>query len=534
VTLEDLTIGEIINTATASGDSPACASVDDEDTETVRVLYNPDISLDKYLKNNADEDGDDRVSIGDTLTIGFEVENTGNVPLNNPYLVDNNATDDPADNFQPFYVSGDTDNNDRLDVDETWHYEHTFIVTADHLYVYPEGDEPLSLRPQIFIENTAGVIADGLRDDQYTDVDRLRLAGGDGTGTPGYWKNHTELWIPGEYDWDHDGDPTNDTHMFIGDWNEDGIQNNGETWITLSLEQARALLSAEESQRAGGNLATLGRHLVAAWLNFSVAGNNFFCVEDTIQESIEWAIQFDGDGDGNPFEFGNDIRGRNRVIALQGWPDGGELLKDALEEYNQSGGGCAIDRDNTDGHGNQGGDVVFDFDVELAHINPLEIKPAPEVVEPPAESSGDFILEPIGDSGEVNAIDSPALLVFKTAANADEDGSGSVSVGDTLNVGVAVENTGDTSFSDVAVISDNATPDDASDDLTATYVSGDANGDFVLDPGESWIYEYSLEVTSVNFSLLTGDSWLESLNLTVDTTGFTLLPSGSLISKELA
>ncbi|HTH07847.1 MAG TPA: hypothetical protein VL916_18340, partial [Ilumatobacteraceae bacterium] len=40
----------------------------------------------------------------------------------------------------------------------------------------------------------------------------------------------------------------------------------------------------------------------------------------------------------------------------------------------------------------------------------------------------------------------------------------------------------------VTVVDDNGTPDDASDDFTAVYVSGDANGNGLLDPGEVWLF----------------------------------------------
>ncbi len=49
--------------------------------------------------------------------------------------------------------------------------------------------------------------------------------------------------------------------------------------------------------------------------------------------------------------------------------------------------------------------------------------------------------------------------------------------------------TGNMPLSDVEVTDDNGTPLDATDDFTATYVSGDTDGDDRLDPGETWNYE---------------------------------------------
>ena len=55
---------------------------------------------------------------------------------------------------------------------------------------------------------------------------------------------------------------------------------------------------------------------------------------------------------------------------------------------------------------------------------------------------------------------------------------------------MTVTNTGNLVLSNVAVVDDAGTPGDTGDDFYATYVSGDANGDQLLDLTETWVFEY--------------------------------------------
>jgi len=63
--------------------------------------------------------------------------------------------------------------------------------------------------------------------------------------------------------------------------------------------------------------------------------------------------------------------------------------------------------------------------------------------------------------------------------------------GDPVTWQYVVTNTGTVPLTDVAVIDDNGTPLDDTDDFSPTYVSGDTNGNGELDTDETWIYEWS-------------------------------------------
>src|SRR6185369_3683019 len=60
----------------------------------------------------------------------YLVTNPGNVPLTVKSLTDDAGTPtSPADDFQPVYVSGDTNNNGLLDPGEAWLYTSQGVVT---------------------------------------------------------------------------------------------------------------------------------------------------------------------------------------------------------------------------------------------------------------------------------------------------------------------------------------------------------------------------------------------------------------------
>ena len=61
--------------------------------------------------------------MGEPVTWQYTVTNTGNVPLSNISVTDDQGV-------SPIYVSGDTDNDDILDLDETWIYEATGAAVA--------------------------------------------------------------------------------------------------------------------------------------------------------------------------------------------------------------------------------------------------------------------------------------------------------------------------------------------------------------------------------------------------------------------
>ena len=110
----------------------------------------------------------------------------------------------------------------------------------------------------------------------------------EGTGTPGYWKNHPDAW------------PV------------DSLTVGG---VTYTKEEAIALL---DTPGRGDKTYDLFRALVPAILNV-LAGNDGSCIVDTILDADAWLVTY---------PLGSGVKGKL-------WQDsGGEALKNTLDAYN--------------------------------------------------------------------------------------------------------------------------------------------------------------------------------------------------------
>ncbi|MBW6469060.1 MAG: hypothetical protein K0B85_07895 [Coriobacteriia bacterium] len=132
------TAGQYANIGTATGTPPVGPDVTDSDPSHYLGLY-PEIDIDKTT-NGSDEE---ILKLGDAILWRYTVTNTGTAPLSNIVVTDSEA------GVVPVYVSGDTNGDDILDLDETWIYEAAGVVTYDLLLSggnpytntgYAEGD----------------------------------------------------------------------------------------------------------------------------------------------------------------------------------------------------------------------------------------------------------------------------------------------------------------------------------------------------------------------------------------------------------
>ena len=98
---------------------------------------------------------------------------------------------------------------------------------------------------------------------------------------------------------------------------------------------------------------------------------------------------------------------------------------------------------------------------------------------------------PDNNFGEVAP--NPVIRVVKLTNGTDNDAAPGVfvPVGSTVTFTYVVTNTGNVPLNGVTVEDDNGTPAFVSDDFNATFVSGDANANNLLDPTEAWTYTAS-------------------------------------------
>jgi hypothetical protein len=170
-------------------------------------------SLSKYCSPCKDQpvvtgygdDADDAPGVefeeGDDITFTYVVTNTGDVELANVVITDDNATPgDPGDDFNPTptldggFNIGDTDQDGRLDVDETWIYtatsvaaggQHTNIGTATGTPV-DENGEPIG--PEVSDSDPANYFVAqpaSISGSVYVDKDDDGVRDGDESGIKG-------------------------------------------------------------------------------------------------------------------------------------------------------------------------------------------------------------------------------------------------------------------------------------------------------------------------------------------------------------
>jgi hypothetical protein len=122
-----------VGTATGAGNGTTLTAKDPACYRVPVVI--PAIAITKLVNN---QDADDPASgpvlqPGTTVTWTYSVTNPGTVPLTNVVVRDDNGTADPADDFSPTSMGGDTDGDGLLDPGETWTSSATRTVgTLDY------------------------------------------------------------------------------------------------------------------------------------------------------------------------------------------------------------------------------------------------------------------------------------------------------------------------------------------------------------------------------------------------------------------
>jgi len=92
LTQADVNAGSRANTATGTGTTPNGGTVNDTDDETVTITQTADLTSEKTQTTNADEDGSGSITVGDTLSYRVRVTNTGNVTLTDVVVTDDKIT----------------------------------------------------------------------------------------------------------------------------------------------------------------------------------------------------------------------------------------------------------------------------------------------------------------------------------------------------------------------------------------------------------------------------------------------------------
>src|SRR5262245_27425591 len=307
----------------AGGTLVNLATVDTTQTEpqsddaTTTVIQHFGVHIDKTA-SIADGHAD---KAGDIITYNVVLTNTGNAALDGVVVVDQFESNPPYSpvtltnfNSSTNSFSGDTDHDGKLDVNETWTYTYTHQVTQTELTTLGiDGDGSLDNVATVTTDNTTPASDDA----------SIPILLGPGVRTPGFWSQNTgqnqwtKFWdgTPGNepkqagtdgfpkgeltyaVDSNHDNqiNGSDSKGLLIGDFNTNGLIDNGEHAIFISLADALTLVSASQKQQQDQRYV-LARDEVATWLNF-LSGNGIGDASDPnsprhyIDDAARWLDQ---------------------------------------------------------------------------------------------------------------------------------------------------------------------------------------------------------------------------------------------------
>jgi len=309
----------------------------------------PSMAIKKVTKSGSVQGDGLLIPQGSAISWIYTVTNTGNVPLS-----DVKVTDDKG--VVPVYQSGDTNQDNKLDLTESW------VYSANGTAILGSYQN---------IGTTTGSYTDDLTNPATpTASDPSSYTGvrPPGARTPGFWQAWTAVWdgvasndssFAGRSDF-----PTSDIlrppysaatvdpvtgqtalGILVGDYNRNGKTDAGENTVFYTLQEARTIVSADQKVQQDVRY-TIDRSLVASWLNYLAVNP---APTGDMNQAIIWLQKYtpdengDGKGDGNLSLQASTYRvpasspaWSNATNTYNGLPTG-EVLNNKLDSYNNTG-----------------------------------------------------------------------------------------------------------------------------------------------------------------------------------------------------
>ncbi len=457
------------------------------DANSVTPTSDPGLTITKYV-NGDDAQATPGVVLeaGDPIIFTYSVTtNGGNMPLSDVIVTDDNGTPaDMTDDFAPSYLSGDSDNDSRLDPGETWLYEATGFTAEEDQYgnVATVTGQPVVLvlerltasDPAHYYGVTSGinVVKYVNGDDANTAPGPSIEAGEEALFT--YELTNTGNWEITVLDLVDDagtpGDASDDwsAAYVSGDSDDDGLLDPDETWLYTYETEATADRYANTAVATGEDIFDnpLEDDDVANYFGSDPAiaidkvtnGSDDVLLADG--SDIVWTYTVTNEGNVALSDVGvvDDVEGAASYIS-------GDLNDDGL-----------LDVDET-----------WIFEIEGTATAGTYSNTGTATGTAPDTVDGDGT---IVEGEEVEAEDpsnyygsDPAIDLVKTTNgtdNASETGP-HIAAGNPVTWTYTVTNPGNVALSDVGVVDDV--------EGAASYISGDLNDDGLLDVDETWIFE---------------------------------------------
>lgn len=467
VSQSDIDNGSITNSVQINGD-PLAGNLDpEEDSATVPAQQSPAMVLTKESTSNPSE----YTSPGQELSYEFTLSNTGNVSISDLVL------NDPDLSTGPDYSSGDTNNNQILEVGEIWTYTGSYTVTQEDV---DRGEFTNNASAD---GSPAGGDLDTATANEVVDADQQ----------PSWTLTKTSTTNPNNYT-----NPGETLNYDISLSNTGNVSISDVQLSDAGADAAPQLISGDDN---GNSILDVGE----TW-NYEVSYT--VSQEDIDNGQYQNTATASGDPAGGTLPDASDDE---TIPAIQNpsW-DISKTATDALE-YSSPGdvidyqivvtntGNVSIDDiaildpgasvgpnySSGDSNSNNSMDVgeawtyTASYTVTQADIDAGSYTNTATASGTPA--GGD--LPDASEDETVPAVQTPEWTITK-----DTDEINYNSVGQTLEYTIEITNTGNVSISEVLISDPQAT-------TGPTYISGDQGVDDIMAPGETWIYSATHVVT---------------------------------------
>ncbi|MCA9246453.1 MAG: VCBS repeat-containing protein [Planctomycetales bacterium] len=496
-----VTAGQYTNVAVVTGEDAQMTEVSDNDPSN-HFGVDSGIHIEKSTNGqDADSPTGPLLAIGSTASFSYVVTNTGNVPLSNVVLVDDNGTPGNAmDDFSPLFVTGDANMDGKLDTNEAWIYTAMRTVTAGQYSNLGKvtSEDPLGAMvmdddPSHHYGVVVGIDIEKATNGQDADTPTGPMILVGDTATFTYVVTNTgEVPLQGILIFDDAGTPGNTLDDFVptytgGDTNNDGFLDIDETW---TYEATHTVTAGQY-----GNTGYVQGNTDTGTFVTDTDPSHHYGVEPVLGIDIEKATNGqDADNPTGPMiavgdtaTFTYEVTNTGNVpfvtiIVLDDAGTPGNSMDDFSPTY--TGGDT-----NNNGELDPGETWMF----EATHVvTPGQYANVGAVRG--STDQGQFVLDtdPSHHFGVLSSID-----VEKATNGMDSDTPTGefLEVGSTATFTYVVTNTGNAPLSNVVLVDDNGTPGNAMDDFNPTYTGGDTNNDGILDLDETWTYEASKTVT---------------------------------------
>jgi uncharacterized repeat protein (TIGR01451 family) len=235
------------------------------------LIYDPDLGVIKAANVEFVDEA------GDIIVYTIAIKNEGNITLDgvslNDAMLASNLTNDADQNG---VIDGDQNENELLDVGETWTWTGEYMVTEEDIQAAMLSTSPY------FINNTA--YADSNQTDEESASETVSVQVYFEGLSHGYWKNH-------QSDWDGVSSSTSFEEFFFGSQQsslqwliKNGVSNKPKfvNKNDITFDQALNL--------TGGGEAALAREAVAAILNIRDEDVTYRYTEEQVKEWVTEAL----------------------------------------------------------------------------------------------------------------------------------------------------------------------------------------------------------------------------------------------------